>query len=290
MDKKKDLVVSFSGGETSAYMLKYCIETMKDFYNDMHIVFSNTGQENEETLVFVDKVSKLLGVDIVWLEAVVHEQKGLGTKHKITSFEEADREGKVFEDVIKKYGIPNQAYPHCTRELKLQPIKSYLRSLGLKKGDYDMAVGIRVDEIDRVSPTASKSDLIYPLVQNQPTTKVDVNTFWKNQPFRLNLKGYQGNCKWCWKKSFRKHYQLIKESPQIYSFPERMEELYSTNGANKDGKYKRVFFRSNKSTKDLINEALLADFDPPEDDSIVFNEYLDVGAGCEESCEVNFED
>ena len=51
---KKKLLVSFSGGETSAFMAQWLWKHKQDEY-EMLFVFANTGQEKEETLQFVDK-------------------------------------------------------------------------------------------------------------------------------------------------------------------------------------------------------------------------------------------
>lgn len=126
---------------------------------------------------------------------------------------------------------------------------------------------------------------IYPLVK-WDISKEDVNRFWHHQPFRLQLKGYEGNCKWCWKKSTRKHYTLLNERPEIYDFPERMESLYPLSGHNVDGA-PRVFFRGNKSTKQLRWEASTIHFTPAGDDSI-YDPELDTAGDCSESCEVEF--
>lgn len=285
----KRLFISFSGGETSAYMTLWCMQHLKDQYDEMVVMFANTGQENEQTLEFVDKFSKHFSIPVVWVEAEVVHEKGKGTLHRVVDFESADRDGRCFEEVIKKYGIPNQAYPHCTRELKLQPMTSYLRSIGWKKGTYDVAIGIRADEMDRISASRKENNIIYPLVEYKEMTKPDINTFWNNQPFRLNLKGYQGNCKWCWKKSFRKHFTMMEETPEIYDFPMRMEEKYGLAGSNKNG-VERVFFRKHTSTKDLIALKDITEWKHAEDDSVVYNDYLDATAGCSDSCEIDFDD
>lgn len=59
-----------------------------------------------------------------------------------------------------------------------------------------------------------------------PTNKPMINFYWKNMPFRLELKGYQGNCKTCWKKSDKKLYQIAKENPNAFDFMKRMEDKY----------------------------------------------------------------
>lgn len=287
------LFISFSGGETSAYMTQWLLNNKANLYDDIKVVFANTGQENEETLEFVQKCDEHFGFGVIWVEAEVDPRPRKGTKHKIVDFNSACRQGSPFEEVIKKYGLPNQAWPHCTRELKLQPMTSYLRSCGWKKGSYDTAIGIRVDEIDRVSPKRKEFRFIYPLVSDHPMTKPEINAYWDSMPFRLNLKGYEGNCKWCWKKSLRKHLHLIKEHPDWYDFPEKMEQMYGLAGYNIDGT-PRTLFRQNKSTKDLRELAITLKIDPPEDDSRVYETQmgleLDLSYGCSESCEIDFED
>lgn len=274
--------MSFSGGQTSAYMAHRLIS--EGGYDQIRFVFANTGQEREETLDFVHRCDLHFGLNVVWLEAVVHHGERVGTTHKIVNYSTASRAGDPFEEVIKKYGIPNQAYPHCTRELKLAPIRSWVKSCGLEGAD--MAVGIRADEIDRMQHDAVEKNIIYPLVR-WGVTQSDVNRFWDSQPFRLGLKGYQGNCSWCWKKSLRKHFTLIKESPEIYDFPARMEKKHGLAGYNEDGN-KRVFFRKNTSTKDLIAMSRSTSFAPAIDDSQAYNYELDLSNGCTESCEVEF--
>src|ERR1017187_44014 len=156
-------LISFSGGETSAYMTWWMLQNKKPG-DEYLVVFANTGQENDETLNFVHKCDKQLftplGHPVVWIEAVM-QPKGKAPTHKVVTFETADRDGHdlssaplpgltVFEAAIKKYGIPNSKFKDCTRNLKRNPIESYARSRGWKNGEYKTAIGIRADEIDRV--------------------------------------------------------------------------------------------------------------------------------------------
>ena len=293
----KRLLLSFSFGETSAFMTKWMLDNKRHEYDEIKVVVANTGQENEESLVFGDLCDKHFGFDLVWVEAQINTSDRKNSSFKIVDFESADREGKVFEKMIQAYGIPNPDWLHCTRELKTRPITKYLRSIGWEAGSYDTAIGIRADEIDRINPNAKESRLLYPLITDIEMTKPRVNNFWRNQPFRLNLKGYQGNCKWCWKKSLRKHLTLISENPEQYDFPERMESIYShINPESKKGdKHEdRVFFREKMSTKDLRKIAAKGGFAPASDDAQVYEDQqsfdfnLDENVGCHGSCEIDF--
>jgi len=207
-------------------------------------------------------------------------------------FATASRKGEPFEEVIKKYGIPGPEWLHCTRELKLQPMRSYLNTIW-EPGTYDVAIGLRADEAGRKNINQDKTRIVYPLLDWEFITKPHVNEFWMKQPFRLQLTGYQGNCKWCWKKSMRKHMTLMSENPRMFDFPERMEEMY---GLDKSG-VQRVFFRKHLSTKNLreIYEANKDTLQKAEDDSItlpngdLFPLDLEPG-GCIESCEIDFTD
>jgi len=299
LDEMADrLLISFSGGETSAYMTRWIMQNWRERYDDILVVFANTGQENEQTLEFVHACDVAFGFGTRWIEAVQYPGERKSSGFKIVNFDTANREGAPFEASIKKYGIPNQKFKDCTRGLKQKPIEAFARSYGWENGSYDLAIGIRADEIDRVSVRASERRIVYPLAFEHPMTKPKINSWWADQTFRLELKGYQGNCKWCWKKSLRKHLTIIAENPAAYDFPRRMEERYGLVGPEflryppLPAGYKRTFFRGNKSVEDLFAEyeTKKGTFVPAHDDAIVFDADLDMGAGCEESCEVFGED
>jgi hypothetical protein len=173
--------------------------------------------------------------------------------------------------------------PNCTRELKEYPIKSYIKSAGIKK--YKLAIGIRADEMDRLGK------YWYPLAEWN-ITKPHVNFFWAKQPFRLNLKTYEGNCVWCWKKSLRKHLTLLNERPEFYEFPKEMETKYENYDPRNSGATPMRFFRNYLSIEDLVGMAKnFKDFAKDESKnynyqaSIWDNYDLDVSNGCTESCE-----
>lgn len=279
--KAKNLLVSFSGGRTSAYM-GYLIKTKyQQFYENVVFIFANTGLENEKTLSFVKACDQNFQFNSVWLEAyVIHGQK-ISTKHKVVSFESASRNGEPFEEVIKKYGIPNQQSPHCTRETKLNPINSYVSDvLGWKNGDYETAIGIRTDEMRRVKDPWPRL-ICYPLVDWDPSDKQDVLDWWEDQSFDLGLQEHQGNCKTCWKKSFAKLIKIHSEDPRSFDFFEKMENKYGRVGPE-FAKYdapNRVFFRQRISVDALRNMANGSNLN-----QATLNLYSN--GGCSESCEL----
>lgn len=295
----KRLFASFSGGETSAYMTHLLLTKWRPLYDEVVVAFANTGEENEETLSFVRECDLRMGFGTVWVEAEVQHGRRAMTTHRIVTFDTASRNGHPYEEHIKKFGIPNTNMPHCTRELKQRPLQSYLSSLGWPKGSYDTAIGIRADEQGRRSPNQSTNRMVYPLLDLQPTTKPMVNLFWSQQSFRLNLMGYQGNCKWCWKKSLPKLLAVMDDNPAAFDFPERMEATYGEVGAEFQKEYrpgyKRVFFRGNLSTKGLreLYENHKDNLPAIMDDAAVLpipDLLSGLTDGCIESCEVNFEE
>jgi hypothetical protein len=274
------LLISMSGGRTSAYMTHQILTRYRANWSEIAVVFANTGQENKATLEFVRQCDEVLGFGTVWVEAVVNEGKGNGTTHRVVDFRTASRNGEPFEAVIRKYGVSNTKHPHCTRELKQRPIEDYAASLGWGN-DYATAIGIRPDEARRVNAKAAQRRIVYPLIDWFYADKQDVNDWWAEQPFNLRLEEHQGNCRWCWKKSFPKHARLLGEDPGAYDFPERMEREYGYVGPDQepDEAFPRTFFRGNRSTQAL--RIYCAELGQPK-----VRADTDDNSGCGESCEL----
>jgi hypothetical protein len=268
--------ISFSGGRTSAYMTKLLLDNWSDQY-EFIVTFANTGLEHPKTLEFINNCDKHFGFNTVWLEAVVHEGR-IAPTHKIVDYVSAARQGEPFEEVIKKYGIPNPAFPGCTRDLKLAPIKSYLKSLGIVESQIRSAIGIRADERRRVNlKTAENRTLEYPLIDVWPTDKDEILDWWKDQDFDLGIDEFEGNCLGCYKKSLKKHFMQIERDPSAYDFYRRMEANYKQVGPQKG---ERVFFRNNLST-----DKLFALYEETKGAPIRIANANEDG-GCSESCEV----
>jgi hypothetical protein len=263
----KNLLVSFSGGETSAFMAQWLKNNYKRYgYENIVFVFANTGLENEQTLEFVERCDKHFGFDMQWVEAkIIHEYKK-GTRFDFTDFKNASRNGEPFEQMISKYGIPNQANPQCTRELKGAPIAAFGKEW-FNSESYHTAIGIRKDEMDRMNDKAKQMGFIYPLISSKmiPTSKPIINIYWRSMPFRLELKGYQGNCATCWKKADKKLYKIAQENPKAFEFMDRMEQKYGDffplqriekwQIEGKELPKNITFFRNNRSAKQILAEA-----------------------------------
>ena len=283
------LCVSFSGGKTSAYMARWCQQHAHEHgFDQVRYVFANTGQEHERTLEFVQRCDDEWGLDVTWVEAVVHHGERKASTHKVVDFDTASRDGEPFEEVIKKYGIPNHSLRFtCTCELKINTHKSLLRSWGW--GDCQTAIGIRMDEIDRMQPDAREKRVVYPLIKWQAMDKPAIERFWQRQPFTLELEPLMGNCVTCWKKTDRKLLTIAANEPERFDFNRRAERIYAQSERQDSPNDPRGhFFRGARSADDIIarpRQPFRPWVETQQDD--LFTD-MDTPNGCSESCEVTW--
>ena len=203
-------VISFSGGRTSGYMLRNILDV--GLAPDVHVVFANTGKEREETLVFVNTVSREWGVDIVWLER--H-----GDGHPVeVAFTSAARNGEPFDAIIGKRGYaPGPMSRFCSTELKTLTIDKWMRGQGYPKY-WGNVVGIRGDEQRRAAKMLEGGqrrgwEVVLPLYERGVIER-DVMEFWDSQTFDLGITSMQGNCDLCFLKSRSKLVNLIRDEPE----------------------------------------------------------------------------
>jgi len=283
---KKKLSISFSGGRTSAYMLWYLFNEWKERDEwDKVVTFANTGLEAEGTLFFIDECSQEWNIPITWVEAKCKDengntfsQKGWKVSHKIVNFETASRNGEPFEEMISILGIPRTQEPYCSRQLKVSAMQSYLKSIGWN--DYHTAIGIRFDELRRLSSNSVQQKIIYPFAEIFPVTKSMVSEWWQKQPFNLEIHPDEGNCVNCWKKDFPRLARNMLRNPKSFEWWTEMENKYGHfNPRNVTLKPPFNFFRNNKSTVDIKK---MAEMSQAELKQLSMFDPLD---GCQESCE-----
>lgn len=251
------LIISISGGRTSAMMAKFCQTRLN---RPLIYVFANTGMEHEDTLRFLHDVEVNFNMPIVWLEGRFHEH-GKGVTHEVVSYETAARvedwqdESKPhpYRDMCAKLGVPSNPAPFCTREMKLYTINHYLKSIGWEKEE--RAIGIRTDENRRVAKNATKDRIVYPLLDWFPRDKDDVLAFWEDYDWDLAIPEHLGNCVTCFKKSDKKLWSALHDEPEAFAFNDSMEQRYGRQHyrfrvKNMPGTGK--FFRGDRSTGELI--------------------------------------
>ena len=221
---KGPALISFSGGRTSAFMLKQIIDahggTLPD---DIYVTFANTGKEMPETLDFVQACSEHWGVKVHWLELEMADERPVYRTKEVT-YETASRDGEPFEALIgRRSYLPNPVARFCTAELKIRRMKDFMWKMkGYKH--WDNVLGLRYDEPRRVSSSRNASERerwgnLMPMYDAKHTVK-DVLEFWQKANFDLTLPSIDGQtlagyCDLCFLKGRKTLTKLIKERPDL---------------------------------------------------------------------------
>lgn len=266
---KKILLISFSGGRTSAYMTYLILngdlkEKYAQNYDAILPIFCNTSAEHTDTYRFIDDCVKHYGwSNFKVLQGIFYEH---GKNDFVeTTIHECDKSGQTFLDAAKRYkGF--SFLRACTRELKMGVFNKFIAK-NFKACIVDRAIGIRADEPKRYKP---KKGFIYPLIEDKPTFKSDVVDFFSDLDFDLKIPEYLGNCVYCYCKSESKLLKAIQETKNSDLF-RKWIEISKTNPQPQYRNYKRF--------EDFIK---LEQCMPKIDDLFAKNRFL---GGCSESCE-----
>lgn len=284
----KNIFCSVSAGYSSVMM---AIMLPKWFPNHNIInVMANTSKEHETSLKFMDECDKHFNLDLVLIEAEFHK-KGIGVTPKIKTYQNLKTKGEIFEEGIKKHGIPNVENKWCNRDMKLTPLKKYGDSVfGLN--NYSIAVGLRVDELDRVRKDYKENNVFYPLMDHNIDTK-ERNRFWKHQPIKIEIPAYKGNCDMCFEKSNRKLMTIIKEEPYKVKWWDEMIKKYGQISIQGKPSYNELlednngqtFYRNYRTIDDLVKMAEQP-FSKSTDEYIYENDLFDTEGDCGSGCKV----
>lgn len=221
-------LISFSGGRTSAYMLKMILDAHGgNLPDDVHVCFANTGKEREETLRFVHDCATHWNVRVRWLEYRSRlTSLPIEDRFEEVGFNSASRDGKPFADLITSKGYtPNAVTRFCTSELKVRVMKWFMQSLGYK--NWVNVIGLRADEPKRVARSRVKPKEPWtnalPLDDAMVTNRV-VRAWWAEQPFDLQLLPFEGNCDACFLKARPKLWEVERTKPGTLEWWAQMEE------------------------------------------------------------------
>ncbi len=231
--------IAFSGGRTSAYMLRQILDVNGGLPDLAVVTFQNTGREMPETLDFVAEVGARWGVNIVWLE-----YRPTAPFYEIVSHNSASRNGEPFEMLLaRKMALPTMFRKWCSAELKTKTSKRYLVSLGWKQ--WRSAIGFRADEAHRTPFVDNRATGWTPL-RDAGVSRHDVAAFWRSQPFDLHLpiingKTIGGNCDGCFLKSEAFLSALSRDMPDRHAWWETQETKYSYQFSSR---YSRAELRS----------------------------------------------
>lgn len=267
---RRPAMISFSGGRTSAYMLKHIIDayggTLPD---DIHVVFANTGKEAPETLDFVQECSERWNVPITWVEFDPTAEH----MTRIVNHNSASRRGEPLKAAIETRPTAhlfNRVSRYCTATTKLRRMQKFmLHWCGYKH--WTVALGIRHDEPKRVTSNRARSgldrqDIDLPL-DDAGVTNEDVLAWWHDQPFQLHLPIVEGetiggNCDECPLKAEWKILLSMRVNPsradwwieQEDAMERRIADIPPTNPDLPDLRHR---FRSNgKSYRELLAHAV----------------------------------
>ena len=185
-------IINFSGGLSSALMtiLEYNPETD-------YVVFADTGREHPKTYKFLNDFEAHEGIPIHRIMYENNYGKGFTALYTHTKI------------------IPNRQFRTCSVILKIDLASRFARKdLGLKKMDW--LVGFRADEkkrVDRYECQKYKTAK-FPLFERGIRLE-DVNNYWANKSYTLEIPRILGNCDLCFLKGKDNIIKIMKHYPEM---------------------------------------------------------------------------
>jgi hypothetical protein len=283
----KNIFCSISAGYSSVMMAAI----IREWYPDHNIVFAmaNTSKERIESLEFMNECDKYFAFNMSWIETIFNP-RGEGVAYRVVDYSELKTNGEIFEEGIKKLGIPCKINKWCNRDMKINPLKKFADDV-FGVDNYSIAVGLRADEFDRIKKDYKTNNTFYPLMERNITTR-ERNKFWANQPIQIKIPAFKGNCDMCFEKSNRKLMTTIIEEPDKAIWWDEMEKKYSTIPIDEKPAYNSYaenggmnFYRDNLSIQDLIKLSKKP-FRKATDEYIYENNLFDIEDECGSGCQV----
>lgn len=121
------IITGMSGGADSSVLGLFVAAYLAPHYPNMDFLFTDTKQEPDSCYIALDRLEALANVTVTRLVP----EKGLF-------------------DLVEQYNgfLPGNRSRWCTRELKVDPLKEYIKGIDSEHGYINLA-GIRYDEADR---------------------------------------------------------------------------------------------------------------------------------------------
>lgn len=270
-------VVSFSGGRTSAFLV-YLMEQERRKGAEVHYVFMDTGAEHPKTYEFIRNLVTVWGIPLVCIRMVALPMNK-GVTYREVDVDDIGTDLVPFRDMLRKYGAPDAARPHCSNKMKERPFQKYCAAKFGK--DYTTWLGIRADEPHRLG---EKPGIRF-LAELSYASKQDILNWWSDQPFDLEISEHLGNCVFCIKKTDGKVNLAIRDEPELYAeFLALVEGDDVRTEGLKDPESSRKMYRRHRTLSEM------ADLFPEMTRDELFEKLkmaraFDTG-NCSESCEV----
>lgn len=219
-DYQGNVHLALSGGRSSAAMLRLLLDVYGGALPaNFHVLYTNTGKEHAETLLFLQRISDKWKVAITWLELAEVLPGGRAVMHKVVDFDTCSRNGEPFH--ILRDAKPNFA-PHrmtrmCTVYLKVYVANAHIKTLAWD--NWTLLYGYRSDEHGRLHKALLRCGQDkHPWTPDAPLIKAGIDkkavlAFFDQSDFDLGVPDLCGNCTFCFLKDELKLRKLIQILP-----------------------------------------------------------------------------